>query len=296
MTALRQRMLEDMRLRGLAATTQRSYIHYVAEYARYFHRSPDQLDLEAVRQYTLHLLDERRLAPESVNAFLASAKFLYQVTLETPWRNDDFPPRQPVPLKPPTVLSPQEVLAFLDAVAGIKCRTVVTVCYGAGLRISEAVALQIADVDSARMVLRIACGKGGQPRYAVLSPRLLEILRAYYRAVRPAEPWLFPSWRRGVHLTAGSVHQACRDAVRQTGLAKRITPHTLRHSFATHLLERGEDIRVIQALLGHRRIDTTARYAAVTPARLARALNPLDAVLPPAPRKRGRPRKHPQGQ
>lgn len=132
-----------------------------------------------MRQYTLHLTEERQLAPESINAFLAAAKFLYLVTLETPWRGDDFPPRQPVPVKVPTVLSPQEVLMFLDAVAGVKNRTVLAVCYGAGLRIGEAVALRVADIDSARMTLRVAKGKGGGERYALLSPRLLEILRAY---------------------------------------------------------------------------------------------------------------------
>jgi site-specific recombinase XerD len=294
MTALRQRMIEDMRLRGLASTTQRSYVHYVAEYAKFFWRSPDELDLEAVRQYTLHLVEERKLAAESINAFLASAKFLYLVTLETPWREDDFPPRQPVPVKVPTLLSPQEVLVFLDAIAGVKNRTVLTVCYGAGLRISEAVALRVADIDSARMALRVTHGKGGREKYALLSPRLLAILRAYYRMVRPGGEWLFPSWRRGTHLSAGSVRQACRDAVYQAGLAKRISPHVLRHSFATHLLENGEDIRVIQVLLGHRRIDTTARYAAVTPARLARTPGPLDMALTPAAKKRGRPKKQSQ--
>jgi site-specific recombinase XerD len=283
-------MIEDMRLRGLAATTQRSYVHYVSEYAKFFRSSPDRLDLEAVRQYTLHLIQEQQFAPETVNGFLAAVRFLYLVTLEMPWRDEDFPQRLPVPNKVPTVLSPQEVFVFLDAIGGVKNRTVLTVCYGAGLRISEAVALRVRDIDSARMLLRVENGKGGKPRYALLSPRLLEILRAYFRMVRPRGEWLFPSWRRERHLNASSVQQACRDAVQQTGLAKRVSPHTLRHSFATHLLENGEDIRVIQALLGHERIDTTARYAAVTPARLARTVSPLDASAPAA-HKRGRPKK-----
>jgi len=290
MTALRQRMIEDMRLRGLAATTQRSYVHYVSEYAKFFRRSPDHLDLEAVREYTLHLIQERHFAPDTINAFLAAVRFLYLVTLEMPWREDDFPHRQPVPNKVPTVLSPQEVFVFLDAIGGVKNRTVLTVCYGAGLRISEAVALRVRDIDSARMLLRVENGKGGKPRFALLSPRLLEILRAYFRMVRPPGEWLFPAWRRERHLNATSVQQACRDAVQQAGLAKHVSPHTLRHSFATHLLENGEDIRVIQALLGHTRIDTTARYAAVTPARLARTAGPLDAPASAA-RKRGRPGK-----
>jgi site-specific recombinase XerD len=150
--------------------------------------------------------------------------------------------------------------------------------------------LKVSDIDSKLMVLRIEHGKGGGARNALLSPRLLEILRTYYRTVRPGTEWLFPSWRSHKPLCAGSVQQACRDAVRYAGLTKRVTPHALRHSFATHLLENGEDVRVIQALLGHRRIESTARYAAVTPARLARTIPPLDQLTPPA-NKRGRPKK-----
>lgn len=295
MTALRQRMIQDMQLRGLAKTTQRSYIHYVAEFANYFRLSPAQLDLEAVRQYTLHLIEEKQLSPESINVSLAALRFLYLETLEMPWREEDFPSRLPVPARVPTVLSPQEVLVFFDAISGVENRAIVALCYGAGLRIAEAVAVKIEDIDSARQLIRIPQGKGNQPRNAMLSPRLLEMLRAYYRIVRPQGEWLFPSWRISKHLSPSSVQQACRDAAYQAGFAKRVTPHTLRHSFATHLLESGEDIRVIQVLLGHRRIDTTARYTSVTPARLAKAKPPLDSLLGPAPsppaRKRGRPKK-----
>jgi len=294
MTAIRKRMIEDMQLRGFSTATQRSYLHYVTDYARYYWKSPDHLDLEAIRQYTLHLVQERCLAPESVNASIAALKFLYLVTLEAPWAESDFPHRQPVPLKIPAVLSPDEVQAFFGAVAGVKIRAVVALCYGSGLRIGEAVAVRTQDIDSARMLVRIGKSKGGNPRNAILSPRLLEILRAYWRAVRPQGEWLFPSWRRDRHITEDSVRQACRDAVRVSGLSKRVTPHTLRHSFATHLLEAGEDIRVIQMLLGHRRIDTTARYSAVTPARLAKVRSPLEEhAAQPVKRKRGRPRKNP---
>lgn len=295
MTALRQRMIEDMQLRKLAESTQYRYLHYVTDFARHFGVSPERLDLEAIRQYTLVLINEAHLAAESVNGFLAAVKFLYRVTLEMPWREEDFPPRQPVPPQVPTVLSAEEVQQFLAAVPGIKNRTVVMLCYGAGLRVGEAVALKIANVDSARMVLHIENGKGGRSRFAALSPRLLTVLREYFRAVRPPGPWLFPSWRTDTHLTQGTIRTACRDAMYQTGLAKRVTPHVLRHSFATHLLERGEDIRVIQILLGHQKLETTARYATVTPARLATVPMPLDALQPPATekRKRGRPRKSP---
>jgi site-specific recombinase XerD len=150
-------------------------------------------------------------------------------------------------------------------------------CYGAGLRISEAVALKIADIDSARMLLRVQQGKGAKDRYVMLSPRLLAVLRAYWRAARP-QYWLFPSWRSDRHLTSSALSQACRDASQHSGLTKRITAHTLRHSFATHLLENGTDIRVIQVLLGHSRIDTTARYTAVTPQLVASVISPLDAL------------------
>jgi integrase/recombinase XerD len=291
MTALRQRMIEDMQLRKLATTTQRCYLHYVSDYAKYYRTSPERLDLEAIRQYTLVLVNEAKLAPESINCFLAAVKFLYLVTLEMPWREEDFPQHQAVPPKVPTVLSADEVLRFFDAIGGVKYRTVVMLCYGAGLRIAEAVALKISQIDAARMVLHIEHGKGNRPRLAVLSPRLLSILRAYYRATRPPGPWLFQSWRRDSHITQSSVQTACREAVRQAGLTKKVSPHVLRHSFATHLLENGEDIRVIQALLGHQRIDTTARYAAVTPARLARTVSPLDTLTSAPKRPRGRPRK-----
>jgi site-specific recombinase XerD len=292
MTALQQRMIEDMQLRKLATTTQRSYLHYVTGFAQYYRVSPERLDLEAVRQYMLVLVNEAKLSPESVNCFLAAVKFLYLVTLEMPWRAEDFPERQPVPVKVPTVLSQDEVLRFFEAIPGVKYRTVVTLCYGSGLRISEAVALKIAGIDSARMVLHIENGKGNRARLAMLSPRLLAMLRAYYRAIRPASEWLFPSWRCDTHICQGSVQNACREAMHQAGLAKRVTPHVLRHSFATHLLENGEDIRVIQVLLGHQRIDTTARYATVTPARLAKTVPPLDTLgTPPPAKKRGRPKK-----
>ena len=220
-----------------------------------------------------------------------------------PWSNEHFPKRLPVPIKNPTILSPKEVNAFFNAIPGIKNRAVVMTCYGAGLRISEAVARKIADIDSARMVLRIDDGKGGDGRFALLSPRLLAVLRTYFRALRPTGDSLFPSWRADTHISAGSIQQACRDATRQSGIGKRVSPHVFRHSFATHLLENGEDIRVIQTLMGHRRIDTTAHYATVTPALRARTAGPLDALTTPptqapapsaAPSKRGRPRKQPQ--
>jgi integrase/recombinase XerD len=276
MTPLRQRFIEDMLLRGLAPTTQRSYIHYVAEFAKYYNTSPDKLDLEAVRQYQLYLLNEKRMSPQSVNSFVAAVQFLYLVTLEMPWGKESFS-RVRLGSTLPVVLSPEEVARFFEHVPSVKYRAVLMLCYGAGLRIGEAIAVKVSDIDSKRMVIRIEEGKGRKDRYVMLSPRLREVLRSYFRAARP-EDWMFPSWRADRHLSAGSISQACRDASKQSGLTKRITAHTLRHSFATHLLENGTDTRVIQVLLGHARIDTTARYTMVSTHVIAATPSPLDTL------------------
>src|SRR5260221_491596 len=288
MTPLRQRMIEDMQLRNFATTTQRSYIHYVADFAKHFNRSPQDLDLEAVRQYQLYLTQERKLSPESINTFVSAVQFLYLVTLDMHWDKHDFPRARP-DLKLPVVLAPDEVQCFLGQVTGVKHRAVLLTCYGAGLRISEAVSLKPSNIDSHRMLIRVEHGKGGKDRYVMLSPCLLEILRAYWRILRPTGDWLFPSWRPLKHLSAGAMQTACRDAWRRSGLSKRVTAHVLRHSFATHLLERGTDTRIIQVLLGHSRLETTARYTAVSPATIGATASPLDQLLKPTV-KRGRPK------
>ncbi len=280
MTPLRRRFIEDMLMRGLAPTTQRSYIHYVEGFAKYYNKSPEFLDLEAIRQYELYLLEERKFSPCSVNSFVSSVQFLYLVTLEMPWGKEHFP-RVRVGHKLPVVLSPEEVSLFFHHIPSLKHRAVLMLCYGAGLRISEAVSLKIGDIDSQRMLLRVEEGKGRKDRYVMLSPRLLDVLRSYFRAARPEKEFLFPSWSQSRHLTASSVSTACRDAWRRCGLTKRITAHTLRHSFATHLLENGTDTRIIQALLGHSRIETTAHYTQVAAHLVARTASPLDALVPP---------------
>ncbi len=276
MTPLRQRFIEDMQLRGLAPTTQRSYLHYVAEFARYYNTGPEKLDLEAIRQYEIHLLNERKMSPQSVNTFLSSVQFLYLVTLEMPWGKHCFP-RVRIASTLPVVLDPEEVAQFFDYVPSLKYRAALMLCYGAGLRISEAVAVKVTDIDSKRMLIRIAEGKGRKDRYVMLSPCLLAVLRRYWRAAQPRD-WLFPSWRQNRHLSAASLSHACFHASKQCGLTKRITAHTLRHSFATHLLEGGTDTRVIQVLLGHARIDTTARYTQVAAHVIAGTPSPLDAL------------------
>lgn len=283
MTPLRQRFIDDMQLRGLAPTTQRSYLHYVSGFANFYNTSPEKLDLEAVRQYELYLLQERKLSPETINTFVSAVQFLFLTTLEMPWGKACFP-RVRRPDKLPVVLSPEEVSRFFEHVGCLKNRAALMLCYGAGLRISEAVAVKVSDIDSSRGVIRIVQGKGKKDRYVMLSPRLLAVLRAYWRAARPAD-YLFPTWRQGRHMTSAALSVACRNAATNSGIPKHITAHTLRHSFATHLLENGTDTRVIQVLLGHSRIETTARYTRVAAHVVAGTPSPLDALVRPPKRK-----------
>lgn len=306
MTPLRQRMIEDMQRRNFSAETQRSYIHYIAHYARYFKASPELLSPEAVREYQLFLTNERQMSPQSVNCFTAAAKFLYQTTLELPWSQAHFT-RSRVPETLPVVLSATEVAQFFQAIGILKHRAALMTCYGAGLRISETVRLKVGDIDSSRMVIRVQQGKGAKDRYVTLSPRLLTVLREYCRRLKPhhfgsggsyqdavnTDAWLFPDIKHKRHISPATIQEVCRESARLAGIDKRVTAHTLRHSFATHLLENGEDIRVIQVLLGHRRIDTTARYTQVSMTKIAATASPLDN-LPQPKRGPGRPRKNPR--
>src|ERR1017187_1349352 len=274
MTPLRKRMIEDMQLRNLAPQTQRSYLHHIAGLARFFQISPEHLNLEDIRQYQVYLANHCRYSADSVNQFLSAAKFLYGVTLEAPFDTGCLL-RARIPKNARIILSQQEVARFFDHVPSIRYRAALMVAYGAGLRVSEVVALKVEDIDSQRMLLRVQKGQGQRDRYAMLSPRLREVLRAWYRAAPPTD-WRFPGWRVNRHLTPASLQCACHDAAQQAGLRKRITVHTLRHSFATHLLENGTDIRVIQVLLGHRSIDTTAHYTQVSTRVISGTESPLD--------------------
>jgi integrase/recombinase XerD len=287
MTPLRQRMLDEMRLRNFSPQTQRNYIHHIAEFALLHRISPDRLGLDDVRNHRLYLLEEKLMAPQTVNGFVAAAKFLYTQVLDMPWSEEHFPYAS-VPIKLPVVLTAEEIDRFFAAIGLAKHRAVLMLCYGSGLRIAEAVSLQVADIDSQRMLVHVRQGKGAKDRYSVISPRMLRILREYWKLERPAK-WLFPSHKPDSHINAGAVQQFCRDACKIAGIDKRITPHVLRHSFATQLLENGTDSRVIQVLLGHKRIDTTARYTAVTPRVLGKVESPFVPTL--VKRKRGRPRK-----
>ena len=285
MTPLRRRMTEDMQLCNLSPHTQRAYLRYVALFARHFQKSPELLGPAEIRAYQLYLTQERQLSPSSVGIAVAALRFLYKVTLKREWNLDDVVPtggRRPQNL--PVVMSPEEVAGFLEAVESLKERAILTVCYGAGLRVSEAVRLKPTAIDSQRMVIRVEQGKGRKDRYVMLSPKLLDILRTYWRAVRPKQ-WLFPGNVPGQPITPSAVQDTCRTVRRHAGLEKPVTPHSLRHAFAVHLLETGADLRTIQLLLGHRSLNTTARYLRLATTKVCATASPLDglrAASPPA--------------
>jgi integrase/recombinase XerD len=275
-------MIEDMTVRNLSPATQRSYVHAVAKFSRFFGRSPEHLDLEDVRAFQVHLVAGGMSWP-ALNQTVCALRFLYGVTLG----KAELPERIPYarePRKLPLVLGADEVVRFLEAVPSLKCRAALTAAYAAGLRTCEATTLKVANIDSSRMVIRIEHGKGGRDRYVMLSPQLLGILRSYWRLARPG-PWLFPGRDAAHPLHPAALHAACRSARAAAGIDKRITVHTLRHSFATHLLESGTDIRIIQALLGHASLQTTARYTQVATSMIRRTPSPLDhlrlEVTPP---------------
>ncbi len=278
MTPLRLRMIEDLKLRNLAPRTIQAYIGRVAAFARHFGRSPEDLGRDEVRAYLLHLVREKHVSWSTYNQTVAGLRFLYEVTLGREGVLVRVAcPKQPKKL--PVVLGLDEVARLFAAVVGLKHRAILMTAYAAGLRISEVVALRVDDIDSQRMVLRVRQGKGRRDRYVMLSPRLLALLREYWKAARPTD-WLFPGDLPGRPLTASTVHRVCVQAARDAGLGKHVTVHTLRHSFATHLLEAGTDIRTIQVLLGHRNLKTTAVYTHVSPVAVEATRSPLDRLGP----------------
>lgn len=282
MTPLRQRMLEDMQVRNLSPHTQRAYVESVARFARHFGRSPADLGPEEIRTYQVYLIQERHLAPSSLEIAVCALRFLYHVTLKRPWSADDVIPAPKKPRPLPVILSPEEVVQFLGCVHAPKHHAILTTCYAAGLRVSEAIQLRPTDIDSRRMVIRIARGKGFKDRYVMLSPKLLETLRDWWRRYRPT-PWLFPGDHPDHPIGRAAVEHACHDARRRAHLAKPITPHSLRHAFAVHLLEAGTDLRTIQLLLGHRSLETTARYLRIATTKVCATISPLDLLPHPVP-------------
>ena len=282
MTSLRQRMTEDMQVRNLALNTQSSYLQQVSQFARYFNRSPEQLGPEEIRAYQVYLTNERKLAPGSVLIAVAALRFLYKVSLKREWPFDEVIPAPKAPQKLPIILSPEEVLQFLSCIGSMKHRAILTVCYAAGLRISESVSLKPSDIDSKRMVIRVDQGKGQKDRYVMLSPKLLIHLREWWRMERPSD-WLFPGDIQGRHISKDAVENICQQTRQLCHIPKPITPHCLRHAFAVHLLEQGVDVRTIQLLLGHRSLATTARYLRVATSKVCSATSPLDLLPHPVP-------------
>lgn len=282
MTSLRQRMVQDMQIRNLAVHTQNTYVLQVSMFARHFGKSPEMLGPKEIRIYQIYLTNEKKLATSSILIAISALRFLYKITLKKPWVFEEIIPAPKKPQKLPIVLSPEEVMQFLRAVASTKHRVILTTCYAAGLRISEALALKPPAIDSKRMVLRVEQGKGQKDRYVMLSPQLLAILRDWWRLERP-QHWLFPGDKPGQYISKDAVEQACQKARRLCHIPKPITPHSLRHAFAVHLLEQGTDVRIIQLLLGHRSMATTARYLRIATSKVCSTTSPLDLLPHPIP-------------
>jgi site-specific recombinase XerD len=274
---LRRRMLDDMALRNFSPDTQREYVRAVKKLAAYLHRSPDTATAEELRAFQIHL-KETGTRPPTMNATVTALRFFFKVTVDRPDTTRHlvfvYEPR-----KLPRVLSPEDVLKLLEAAPNPKCKAALAVAYGAGLRAMEVVALKVTDIDSQRMLIRVEQGKGRKDRFAMLSPQLLELLRDWYRIARPRK-FFFPGQDKIGPMTPRQLNRICHLAADLAGLPHWVAPHTLRHSFATHLLEQNIDVRVIQVLLGHAKLDTTARYTQVATNIIREVMSPLDRLTP----------------
>ena len=272
---LRQRMIEDMTARHFAEKAQTDYIRYVKSFAAFLGRSPDTASAEDLRLFQQHMT-KTHVSPGVINATVVALRFFFKVTLE----RDDLVRRLTLvsePRRVPIVLSPEEVARLLTAAPGVKYRAALGVAYGAGLRVSEVVALKVTDIDRERMLLRVEQGKGQKDRFVMLSPQLLELLRDWRQVAQP-RGWLFPGLDPVNPMSARQLCRAVSAAARAAGIAKRVSPHTLRHSFATHLLEQNVDIRVIQVLLGHAKLETTALYTRVAVNTIGDVTSPLERL------------------
>ena len=272
---LRQRMIDDMTARRLSEATQKDYVRNVRNFTAFLGRSPDTATSDDLRRFQLHMA-QQQVSTWSINAAIAALRFFFTVTLERP---DLVRPLRIVtePRKAPVVLSPEEVARLLEAAPGVKYKAALSVAYGAGLRVSEVANLKVSDIDSGRMTLRVEQGKGQRDRYVMLSPQLLELLRDWWRAARP-QVWLFPGQNPINPVTPRQLNRAVTAAKNLAGISKRVSPHTLRPSFATHLLEQGVDIRVIQVLLGHAKLETTALYTRVAVNTVRDIKSPLERL------------------
>jgi len=274
-------MMEDMEIRNLSPNTRLSYLQQVSSFAKYCQRSPEEVGPEEIRAYQVYVTNERKLTPGSLCIIASALRFVYKVTLKRAWVDAAIPlPKKPFKL--PVILSREEVARFFESIASRKHRTILMTAYAAGLRVSEVTRLKITDIDSQRMMIRVDQGKARKDRYVMLSPQLLEILRAYWKVTHPTV-WLFPGDILGRPITKDAVEQACQKARRLSGIKKPITPHSLRHAFATHLLEAGTDVRKIQLLMGHRSLATTARYLKVATSTVCATTSPFDLLPRPQP-------------
>jgi len=273
---LRQRMLEDLQIRHYSPITIRVYLHSVAEFARHFGTSPERLRAEHIRQYQLFLIKEKKVSQSTVVQLVCALRFLYTHTLrrKIPIERIPFPRREK---KLPLILSREEVKALLEAPGSLRDRTALAILYGCGLRVSEVIHLQVSDIDSARNVVRVRHGKGGKDRQTLLPAKLLDLLRCYWRSQRPTG-WLFPSSDSTRPIAPKILFLACRKAAQRAGISKPVHPHSLRHAFATHLLEAGVNLRTIQILLGHANLETTARYLHVADVAVRSTTSPLDSL------------------
>ena len=273
---LRQRMIEDMRVRNFAPNTQESYLSQVSLFARHFGKSPEQLGPEEIRAYQIYLAEERKVSVGTRILAVSALRFFYAVTLQRDWSVQLIPtPKKDHRL--PVILSPQEVLQLLQAAPSFSHHVIFSTMYGTGMRVTEAVHLHPANIDSQRMMIRIELSKGHKDRDVQLSPKLLELLRCYWRKVRPGE-WMFPGQNPNQPLTRHAVADAVAEASQRAGLKKHTSPHSLRHAYAVHLLEAGTDVRRIQLLLGHRSLATTARYLRLATTTVCATSSPLDLL------------------
>ena len=268
-------MIQDMTLRNLSPNTQERYLHHAAALAKFHKRSPEEMTCEDVRSYLLYLCEQKKLNPNTRRQAISAFRFLFWTTLARNWTMGHLPlPR--IQRKLPVVMSKDEVIKFFQGVVEFKYRVLLMAAYSAGLRISEATALCLTDIDSQKMVIHVRRQtKGGKDRYVMLSERLLEMLRIYWKKAKP-KLWLFPDSTGERPVSVTKVQRKCRDARLRCGIEKQVTPHSLRHSFATHLLEAGTDLRTIQILLGHAQLTTTAIYTHVATEKLASISSPLD--------------------
>jgi integrase/recombinase XerD len=288
MGKLRDQMESDLKLRRYSKSTTKEYLRCMINFTKFFMRTPEELGEPEIRTFLLHLVEKRKISASMQKMYIAAIKFFYSTTLKRPDVVQHICyPRVPKTL--PDILSPEEVLALFDAIESMKHRAIVATAYACGMRISEACNLHCrGDIDSERMFIHIRLGKGGKDRYVMLSEQLLVLLRMYYKEARPTGICLFPGEHPDQSISPSAVRAVFNKAVRKLSIPKRITPHCLRHSFATHLLEAGTDIRVIQALLGHSSIRTTTRYTHVSNAHIATVKSPLDLITQRSKRKGGR--------